>query len=163
MSQLQFVIGDPELCTGCMICVTVCSMHFYKVISPERSRARVVRLDNGLDFPLFCRNCEDAPCIAACPNGAISRTSKGTVIVNNAKCDGTGACIEACPYFAIHIHPDTGKAIKCIQCGECVKRCPADAIWITNAEELEERDPKSRILRLHEENSDDLYGEEARR
>jgi Fe-S-cluster-containing dehydrogenase component len=96
--------------------------------------------------------------MAACPNEAIFRTSKGVVMVNNKKCDGTGACIAACPYSAIHLNPDTGKAIKCIQCGECVERCPADAIRITTSSELKERDPDERILKLHDENQKELYG-----
>ncbi|TXT54825.1 MAG: hypothetical protein BAJATHORv1_50076 [Candidatus Thorarchaeota archaeon] len=160
MSELRFVIGDPHICTGCMICVNVCSMKFYKVISPERARVRAVRIEPGLDFPLFCRNCEDAPCITACPNEAIMRTSKGVVIVNNKRCDGTGACVEACPYFAIRIHPDTGKAFKCIQCGACVERCPVNAIWLTSEEDLKEKDPEGRISELHEKHKDILYDKE---
>jgi Fe-S-cluster-containing hydrogenase component 2 len=100
MTELKFVFGDPEVCTGCMICVNVCSMRYSKVIGPRWSRVRAVRIEPGLDFPLFCRNCEDAPCIAACPNNAISRTSKGIVIVNNKKCTGSGECVKACPYYA---------------------------------------------------------------
>jgi Fe-S-cluster-containing hydrogenase component 2 len=155
--ELKYVIGDPEVCTGCMICVNVCSMYYFKVISPDRSRVRVIRLDDGLDFPLFCRNCPDAPCIDACPERAITRTSKGTVIVNNRKCDGRGDCVEACPYDAIWINPDTGKAIKCIQCGQCVERCPVDAIWLTTEEELNEKDPTGGIMDLHERHAEDLY------
>jgi len=141
MTELKFVFGDPDICSGCMVCVNVCSMYYSKVIGPTRSRVRVVRLEcsmyyskvigptrsrvrvvrlePALDFPLFCRNCEDAPCIEACPEGALTRTSKGVVIVNKKKCNGTGACVAACPYNAIHIHPDTGKAIKCIQYHQC--------------------------------------------
>lgn len=163
MEELRFVIGNPQVCTGCMICVNVCGMHYFKVVSPARSRARVMRIDHGLDFPLFCRNCEDAKCIAGCPNEALTRTSKGIVIVNKKKCDGTGACVAACPYYAIRIHPDTGKAQKCIQCGKCVERCPAEAIMLTSDRKLAEKDPEGRIMRLHDENSDELYGEEVRR
>ena len=160
MSELKFVFGDPQVCSGCMICVNVCSMYYFKVISPTRSRVRVVRAEPGLDFPLFCRNCEDAPCIDACPSAALSRTSKGTVIVNNSKCDGTGECVEACPYDAIHINPDTGKAIKCIQCGQCVDRCPADALFMTTNEDLAKRDKEGRMMALYEEHRTELYGEE---
>ncbi len=160
MTELKFVFGDPEVCSGCMICVNVCSMYYFKVISPTRARVRVMRIEPGLDFPLFCRNCEDAPCIDACPEDALSRTSKGVVIVNNAKCNGTGACITACPYNAIHINPDTGKAIKCIQCGECVSRCPADALFMTDNKDLEEQDTEGRLKSLYERHRDELYSEE---
>ncbi len=160
MTELEFVFGDPDICSGCMVCANVCSMYYYKVISPERARVQVFRIEPALDFPLFCRNCEDAPCIAACPEGALSRTSKGIVIVNNKKCNGTGTCVKACPYNAIHIHPDTGKAIKCIQCGQCVDRCPADALFMTTKKELAKRDKDGRINALYEKYSKVLYPKE---
>jgi Fe-S-cluster-containing hydrogenase component 2 len=160
MAELKFVFGDPEVCSGCMICANVCSMYYFKVISPARSRVRVMRIEPALDFPLFCRNCEDAPCIDACPEGALSRTSKGIVIVNNGKCNGTGACVMACPYKAIHINPDTGKAIKCIQCEQCVDRCPADALFMTTNNDLTKRDINGRMMSLYEKYENVLYSEE---
>jgi carbon-monoxide dehydrogenase iron sulfur subunit len=143
-----------------MICVNVCSMYYFKVISPARSRARAIRVEPGLDFPLFCRNCEDAPCIPACPEEALFRTSKGIVMVNNKKCVGHGACVQACPYNAIRINPDTGKAIKCIQCGECVERCPVNAIWMTTDDELEAKDKTGELRALYDIHKNDLYDKE---
>ena len=143
-----------------MICVNVCSMYYFKVISPTRSRARVVRVEPGLDFPLYCRNCEDAPCIAACPEEALFRTSKGIVMVNNKKCVSRGACVQACPYNAVKIHPDTGKAIKCIQCGECVDRCPVSAIWMTTDNELDAKDSTGEIRDLYETHKSEIYDKE---
>ncbi|MFW9921589.1 MAG: 4Fe-4S dicluster domain-containing protein [Candidatus Thorarchaeota archaeon] len=160
MIEHKFVYGDPEICTGCMICVTTCSMFYYKVISPARSRVRVMRVEPGLDFPLFCQNCDDAPCMEACPEEAITRTTKGILIVNNGKCVGHGACVAACPYNAIIINPDTGKAIKCIQCGQCVKRCPVQAIWTTTQDGLKERDKDGRLASIYEEHKEVLYEKE---
>ncbi|MHA1742194.1 MAG: 4Fe-4S dicluster domain-containing protein [Candidatus Thorarchaeota archaeon] len=157
MAELRFVFGDPHVCTGCMICVNVCSMYYFKVIGPERARVRVLRIEPGLDFPLFCRNCEDAPCISACPENALTRTSKGVIIVNNRLCTGCGLCVDACPYYAIHINPDNGKAIKCIQCEECVRRCPVGAIWMTTERELAAHDSDGRLARLYEEHAAELY------
>ena len=162
MTERKFVFGDPDVCSGCMVCVNVCSMYYSKVIGPTRSRVRVVRIEPALDFPLFCRNCEDAPCIEACPEGALSRTSRGIVIVNNKKCNGTGACVQACPYDAIHINPDTGKAIKCIQCEQCVDRCPADALFVTNDEDLARRDKDRRMMAHYENHQEELYAKEER-
>jgi carbon-monoxide dehydrogenase iron sulfur subunit len=157
MSDLKFAFGDPMTCTGCMICANVCSMFYFKVLSPTRSRVRVMRFEDGLDFPLFCRNCEDAPCKDACPENAIARTSKGIVIVSNAKCTGCGACVKVCPYDAISINPDSNKAIKCIACGECVKRCPVSAIWITTENDLKEKDRDNRIALLYDKHKKELY------
>ena len=158
--MLTFVFGDPELCTGCMICTNVCSMHYFKVISPEQSRVEVIRIEPGLDFPLFCRNCEDASCIEVCPEEALMRTSKGIIIVNNKKCTGCGLCVKSCPYNAIKINPDTQKAIKCIQCGECIDRCPVDAIWLTNEIELAQRDSDNRIRSHYDKHADDIFSKE---
>ena len=66
----------------------------------------------------------------------------------------------ACPYAAIRIHPDTGKAIKCIQCGECVERCPVEAIWTTTAGELSKRDADGRMAKLYDAHKEELYGKE---
>ncbi len=157
MTERRMVFGDPHVCTGCVICVNVCSMHYFRVIGPSWARVRVVRLEDGTDFPLFCRNCADAPCISACPKFAIRRTSRGVVVVDNRLCDGCGKCVNACPYDAVHLQPDTQKAIKCIQCGECVKRCPVGAIWITTEKELSERDIDGRLAQLYHSHAKALY------
>ena len=67
----------------------------------------------------------------------------------------------ACPYNAITINPDTGKAIKCIQCGQCVKRCPVDAIWTTTEEGLKKKDSDGRLARIYDEQKSELYNKEA--
>jgi ferredoxin len=81
-------------------------------------------------------------------------------MVNNKKCAGHGACVQACPYNAIRINPDTGKAIKCIQCGECVERCPVNAIWMTTDEELEVKDSTGELRAIYDVHEAELYDKE---
>jgi Fe-S-cluster-containing hydrogenase component 2 len=57
-------------------------------------------------------------------------------MVNSKKCRGCGACVEACPFGAIFIHPETQKAIKCVTCGFCTKYCPVNTLRIITEEEL---------------------------
>ncbi len=52
------------------------------------------------------------------------------VIIDLEKCDGDGACVEACPAEAIKIVD--GKAVvdpeECVDCEACIDECPNSAI-----------------------------------
>ncbi len=128
------LVCDESLCRGCEICVLTCSFKHTKVFSPVRSRIRVIHEYPTTDKPVFCVQCPDAPCAKACPNDAIYKDEKlGAWLVNEEKCVGCGACVNACPYNAMWIDPVTNKAIKCDLCGgdpECVKNCPPQALSV---------------------------------
>jgi Fe-S-cluster-containing hydrogenase component 2 len=52
-----------------------------------------------------------------------------SVVVNQAKCTGCGACLDECPMDAIEMKDD--KAFindDCGECGACVDVCPEEAI-----------------------------------
>ena len=53
-------------------------------------------------IPTLCNHCEDAPCLNACPTGAIFKREDGIVMVNEEVCCGSQACVAACPYGAMH-------------------------------------------------------------
>src|SRR6266567_2509332 len=68
------------------------------------------------------------------------------------RCNGCKACLQACPYDAIHIDPESGTAAKCHFCAHrvdaglepaCVIVCPVHAIISGDLEE-----PQSEIARL---------------
>jgi len=128
----QFVSCDPERCTGCNVCEYVCSEEKEKTFNPVKSRIRAIRLDPLSNVAVTCRTCKYAPCVTACPKGALSQSSEtGIVTVDTGKCDGCGWCISACQYGAVTMHPDTGKAIVCDTCeGEpkCIQWCPEGAL-----------------------------------
>ncbi|MBR2834570.1 MAG: 4Fe-4S dicluster domain-containing protein [Coriobacteriales bacterium] len=99
-----------------------------------------------------CRLCEDLPCIAACPTGALCELDNrrdvrmGLAVINRDLCIAVKAlrcevCYRACPLIdeAIHIEYKMreGDAIhsvfepvidedKCTGCGLCVERCVVD-------------------------------------
>lgn len=55
-----------------------------------------------------CRNCEDAPCLDACPAGAIVRRKEdGYILLLEDKCVGCNMCVMVCPFNAIEWKGDT--------------------------------------------------------
>ena len=128
----QFVYCNPKKCNGCVVCEYACSMEKEETFNPVKSRIRAVRLDTISNIAMTCRTCIDAPCVAACPNDALTQSTEDkTIIVDENRCKGCGWCIQACEYGAITLHPSTKKAIVCDMCnGEpvCVQWCPERAL-----------------------------------
>lgn len=94
---------------------------------------------HGLDYPLFCRHCEDCPPLENCPMDAMLRLN-GIIKVDGELCTGCGLCIEYCKYEAVKLLQ--GKVIICDLCGgevECVKRCPTGALDYVDAPEFTEK------------------------
>jgi TPP-dependent indolepyruvate ferredoxin oxidoreductase alpha subunit len=128
----QFVSCEPQKCVGCVVCEYACSLEKEKVFNPLKSRIRAIRLDPLSNVAIACRACTEAPCVAACPEKALTQSIEtGVVTVDEDKCNGCGWCIEACEYGAITLHPDTQKVIVCDVCNgepECVQFCPEGAL-----------------------------------
>jgi anaerobic carbon-monoxide dehydrogenase iron sulfur subunit len=142
-TQRKFVSVDPSKCTGCGICELTCSQEKGEA-STLQSRIRVVRMKPLFNFALACRSCEDAKCVKACPEKAISQAEgTGIIMVSDKKCKGCDWCVQACEHGGITIHPDTGLAVACDLCGgepQCVEFCPEEALeTITTDEEAEKR------------------------
>jgi Fe-S-cluster-containing dehydrogenase component len=96
-----------------------------------------------------CNQCDDPPCVHACPTSAMHRRPDGIVDFDKSVCIGCKACIAACPYDAIFINPEDHSAEKCNFCAHridmglepaCVVVCPAEAILVGDL-----RDPSSRV------------------
>ena len=81
----------------------------------------------GVEFPHFCVQCEDYPCVEACPVEALSIDSKtGAVLLHKEECPGCGQCVEACPGRVPHMHPEENFILICDLCDgdpQCVKVC----------------------------------------
>ena len=80
-----------------------------------------------------CKHCHNAPCLEACPTGALFRTEFDTVVVQQDICNGCGYCVPACPFGVVDVSALDGKAHKCTLCYDrlkgglepaCAKACP---------------------------------------
>jgi nitrate reductase beta subunit len=48
--------------------------------------------------PTMCNHCDDAPCIKAAKNGAISKRDDGIVLIDPVKAKGQKHLVDSCPY-----------------------------------------------------------------
>ncbi len=126
-NESVWIARDFSRCSGCRKCEIACSLGHEGKLWPEASRVRVFMLVPGAEFPHLCSQCENYPCVEACPFKALTVNEKtAAVVVNDAKCVGCGKCIDACPGKVPHLHPETKKALICDLCGgepQCAKVC----------------------------------------
>jgi len=152
---------DHSRCIGCHACTTACKSENEVPLGVTRTYVKYV--DAG-EFPRTrrafqvtrCNQCEDAPCVTACPTSAMYRRSDGIVDFDKEACIGCKACIAACPYDAIFINPEDHSAEKCNFCAHrldmglepaCVVVCPTEAILVGDL-----TDPLAKVTRMvHED------------
>jgi Fe-S-cluster-containing hydrogenase component 2 len=133
---------DYTRCTGCHLCEIACSLYNEEICNPTLSKISVIRWEEAVDFPLVCHQCEDAPCITACPAEARMRNEQTWAIhVDRQKCIGCRMCIYECPFGAISVVEEDGTTTNCLLCnGEprCVQVCDTQAIrYVEPSEETE--------------------------
>jgi Fe-S-cluster-containing dehydrogenase component/formate-dependent nitrite reductase membrane component NrfD len=148
---------DQTRCIGCHACTTACKSENLVPVGVTRTYVKAVEVGT---FPQVrrsfqvtrCNQCEDAPCVAACPTGAMYRRADGIVDFEKGVCIGCKACMAACPYDAIFINPDDHSAEKCNFCSHridqglepaCVVVCPVEAILVGDL-----NDPGSRVAEI---------------
>jgi Fe-S-cluster-containing dehydrogenase component len=52
-------------------------------------------------LPVMCQHCDDAPCMKAAKNGAVTKRDDGIVLIDPVKAKGQKAIADACPYGAV--------------------------------------------------------------
>jgi Fe-S-cluster-containing dehydrogenase component len=93
---------DQTRCIGCHACTTACKSENEVPLSVTRTYVKSV--DVGT-FPQArrafqvtrCNQCQDAPCVAACPTSAMYTRPDGIVDFDKSVCIGCKACMAACP------------------------------------------------------------------
>ena len=53
-------------------------------------------------MPVMCNHCDDAPCMKAAKDGAITKRADGIVVIDPVKSKGQKEIVDACPYGAIY-------------------------------------------------------------
>lgn len=133
------IVSDGTKCVGCGICELVCSAVKEKCYSPSKSRIKATRL-GPIMTAITCRLCEEAPCVAACPEKALAQSEEtGIVEVDQQKCTRCSWCLTACKFGAINIVE--GKLLICDLCQgdpQCVKICPVQALQFTTLDQAVE-------------------------
>jgi Fe-S-cluster-containing dehydrogenase component/formate-dependent nitrite reductase membrane component NrfD len=151
---------DQTKCIGCHACTTACKSENHVALGVFRTWVKNV--DVGV-FPevrrhfavLRCNHCEDAPCVEICPVTAMYQRADGLVDFDESLCIGCKACMQACPYDAIYMDPDSNTAAKCNFCSHrvdaellpaCVVVCPVEALVFGDMD-----DSTSRVARTLKE------------
>ena len=153
----QAFLIDNRKCIGCHACSTACKAENEVPLGVHRTWVKYVEKGAFPDTRRYfqvtrCNHCAKPPCVPICPTTAMYRREDGIVEFDSQRCIGCKACLQACPYDAIHIDPESGTAAKCHFCAHrvdaglepaCVIVCPVHAIISGDLDE-----PRSEIARL---------------
>lgn len=94
--------------------------------------SRVQMRSESISTVITCLQCGQPSCVAACPTGALSKSSvDGTVRVEEGRCVGCGLCTLVCQYAGVMLHAEMGKAYKCDRCDgnpRCVEACEVEVL-----------------------------------
>jgi len=109
-----------SVCIGCRKCAEACHIENNHDRATNNSYIRVFEMEmGGIDFekgdatydhpvpqpgkfymPVQCQQCENPPCVSACPIEATWQEQDGIVVVDYNWCIGCRYCEAACPYHA---------------------------------------------------------------
>ncbi len=167
----KFIFADATKCIGCLNCELACAASHMGVDIEEAydmglrgeeliHRNTVIKHAN-LTAPMQCMQCEDAPCVKACPIDII-KYENNYVKIYEEDCIGCRSCAIVCPFGAIVMAPSNSTnvtglvALKCDLCGgeegkqACVNICPTDALELIDYDEYKLRKQKQAFERLNQ-------------
>lgn len=156
MPTFGFII-DNRKCIGCHACSVACKSEHQVPVGVDRTWVKYIEkgaFPNSRRFfsVMRCNHCDAAPCVNICPVTALYKRADGVVDFNPERCIGCKSCLQACPYDALYIDPNSNTAAKCNFCTHrleqglepsCVVVCPEQAIIAGDMD-----DPTTEISKL---------------
>lgn len=140
------IVTDEQLCISCKACEVHCKV-YHKVPAGLKLG---VHLQAGPDMQqgkvrmrtlyMPCCHCEDAPCLSACPTGAMRQRADGIVYIEESVCTGCQSCAMACPWKVPQFDAQRRIMRKCDLCRHridagqqpaCVTGCTMGALQLT--------------------------------
>lgn len=112
-------------CQGYRDCVDACvkennlgrdsQMQYIRVLQMDRGTRDLEHSEHYYDpkevpvagkyyMPVACMQCDNPPCVKACPTQATWKEPDGIVVVDYDWCIGCRYCMTACPYWARHFN-----------------------------------------------------------
>ena len=163
------MVVDLRKCIGCQACTVACIHenavpmgHFRTIVSTYELKKNG-EVSSAM-LPRLCNHCDNPPCVPVCPVKATYQRHDGIVVVDNSRCVGCSYCVQACPYDARFINPETQTADKCTFCVHrveagllpaCVETCVGGARIFGDL-----KDPASHVSRLLREAGTDVLKQE---
>lgn len=122
----------------------------------HRKNAGQYSLLEVAQFASYCRQCEEAFCIEACPKDALEHQEDGLVKRYNMRCVGCKSCTLACPFGTIFPEVMNYITTKCDYCLNqleedpdyqplCVQTSPDGTFSMA---EIEQEDPQNHLFLL---------------
>jgi Fe-S-cluster-containing dehydrogenase component len=158
MATKYGILIDLDRCQGCYACEVACKQENELPVGPRLKQVLTLGPEKVgqklvMEYlPVMCLHCENPPCAAACPVGAIVKDEHGITLVNEKKCHDTDkdsckkACISACPYPVppqYNVEKDMvqmcNMCIQRVSKGEkpsCVKHCMTQCLHFGTQKEL---------------------------
>ena len=110
-------IIDVEKCNGCHLCTLAVKDEYvgndwpgYSAEMPkhghdwidikQKVRGQAPLVDAAY-LPVTCQHCDDAPCLKAAKNGAVTKRDDGIIIIDPEKSKGQKQIAESCPHNSI--------------------------------------------------------------
>ena len=116
MSKWNLIV-DVAKCTNCNLCTLAnqdehvdnefegysapMPRHGHRWIEIKSRERGSGPLMDVVFLPVLCQHCDDAPCMKAAKNGAVTKRVDGIVHIDPVKAKGQKEIAEACPYGAV--------------------------------------------------------------